>query len=358
MSMKADRTVLCMGILTDGVMGGGCSCKIGPSDLRRIMCGISFPKNDRLIVGMDSPDDAGVFLISDDCAIIQTVDFFPPMVDDPFLFGRIAAANSLSDIYAMGGRPVTALNIFCFPVGKIGHEYAKEIIAGGAAALKEAECVLAGGHSLFDESVKYGLAVTGTAEPSCIKRKGGASVGDAVILTKPIGAGVVSTASKAGMASERQIRLMTDNMAFLNRRASEIMSSFHVSACTDITGFSLFGHLYECAVCSGCRIDVDMSAVPVLEGAPELASMGLMPAGLYRNRDFYSPHVSCMPIDSEAGEITYMMMFDPQTSGGLAIFVPESEQEEIVRRMNSEGVPAACIGHVSRKGEPGIDARI
>lgn len=340
-----------MGSLTDGVKGGGCSCKIGPSELGGILRGIDFPGSPRLIVGMGEPDDAGVYLVSEDLAIIQTVDFFPPMVEDPFLFGRIAAANSMSDVYAMGGVPVTALNVFCFPVGRLPSSCAGEILSGGAFAMREAGCALAGGHSLADDVVKYGLAVTGTIRPDRVRTKGGVRSGDALVLTKPIGTGVISTAVKAGLATREQEEAMTSGMACLNKKAAEIMGLFDVSACTDITGFGLFGHLCECSARSGVGVRVSMGSVPLLPGVLDLASEGLMPAGLYRNRDFYSRHVS-IPAPSgdfslDHADLLSMVMFDPQTSGGLAVFVSERDSEKMVRAMRDEGVAASVIGFAS-----------
>lgn len=345
--------------ITEMGKSGGCSCKLNPFFLKNALSNVVFPSCDNLIIGMNEPDDAGVYKLNEDIALIQTVDFFPPMIDDPFVFGKIAAANALSDVYAMGGDPITALNIFCFPAGILPESFAREIIKGGASALQEAGCALAGGHSLNDEGIKYGLAVTGLIRPDRIKTKGGATVGDIVILTKPIGTGIISTADKAGMAEKSHIRNMLSNMISLNKTASEIMRHFEVSACTDVTGFGFFGHLFECALYSKVKVRVNIRKVPLLPGTLDYASFGLMPGGLYSNKNYYSRYI-VLPegfLDgsgSERNELLYFSMFDPQTSGGLLVFAPNDSAETLCGDLKNSGVSAEIVGEIISEGEPEI----
>ncbi len=307
-------------------------------------------KDPNLLVGMEEPDDAAVYKLTDEIAIIQTVDFFTPLVDDPFLFGQIAAANSLSDVYAMGGKPLTAMNIFCFPAGKMPHSVAKSIIAGGLDIMNKAGCLLVGGHSVMDDEIKYGLSVTGTIHPDKVLTKKGVNNGDAVILTKPLGTGIISTAVKASMYDESSLAAMVESMITLNKTAAEIMQQFPVTACTDVTGFGLLGHLFECLQRSGMGAIIDSQAVPFLEKAYDYASMGLLPGGLYRNRDFYSGHLyGAETVD----DVRLQLFFDPQTSGGLLIFVEQSQADGLVSKLKSSGVESAVIiGRITDR-EPG-----
>lgn len=284
--------------------------------------------------------------------MIQTVDFFSPVVDDPYDFGRIAAANALSDVYAMGGVPKTALNIVAFPVGCLPAEVLRAILAGGLDKLREAETVLLGGHSVEDAELKYGLAVTGFVHPAKIRANQGLKAGDCLILTKPLGTGIVSTAVKAGLAEEATIRRTTELMAALNREAAAVMADFPVSACTDITGFGLLGHLAEMIAGTGRGLILLTHDIPILAEAFEFAGIGLVPAGAHNNRKFREKLV-------EGGDdfdpVLRDILFDPQTSGGLLIGCPEKEAPLLLRRLLERGVEEAkIIGYVTDKREEKI----
>jgi len=286
-----------------------------------------------------------VYKISEDLALVQTIDFFTPIVDDPKVFGRAAAANSLSDVYAMGGRPVTALNVVCFPVRKLGLEILRKILEGGLEILREAGVALVGGHSVEDDEPKYGLSVTGVVHPDKIMTNSGLRPGDKLILTKAVGTGVIATAVKGGLASTESIDAMARSMCTLNRKASEVAVSLGARACTDITGFGLAGHLVEMARASRCAVRTRAEAVPVLEGALEAASMGLIPAGAHANRKYFSAWIT---VDTALPLERTDLMFDPQTSGGLVIGIPAACSEELVETLLAEGVaPVAEIGEVT-----------
>lgn len=286
-----------------------------------------------------------MYRITPDLAIVQTIDFFTPIVDDPTMFGRAAAANSLSDVYAMGGRPVTAMNIVCFPTRKLGLETLRRILEGGLETLREAGVALVGGHSVEDDEPKYGLSVTGLVHPDKIMTNSGLRPGDKLILTKAIGIGIIAAAAKGDLASAESIEAMITSMCTLNKKASEVAVSVGAKACTDVTGFGLAGHIVEMARASKCRVRILTGAVPVLQGALEAASMGLIPAGAHANRKHFSAWITVDPgVALERADL----MFDPQTSGGLLIGIPEAQAEELIRRLASEGVaPVAEIGNVS-----------
>ncbi len=305
---------------------------------------MEFPDHPDLLVGMDSPDDAGVYRITGDIAIIQTVDFFTPIVDEPYWFGQIAAANALSDIYAMGGKPVTAMNLVGFPSGKMDIGILREIIKGGIDKLNEAGVVLVGGHSVEDSELKYGLSVTGLVHPGKVLLKKNLKAGDRLVLTKPLGTGIINTAIKAGLATEELIGRVTSLMAALNKNAAGIMAKFDVHACTDITGFGLLGHVAEMVEGTGVGIEIRASQVPVITEAFEFASMGFVPAGTHKNRDFRKDMVEFSPgIDNVMKDI----LFDPQTSGGLLISVSKTEASALVNELKNAGVPeSAVIGNV------------
>ena len=293
-------------------------------------------------MGLDTSDDAAVYQISADSAVIQTVDFFPPMVDDPYMFGQIAAANALSDIYAMGGKPVLALNIVCFPnclpVGVL-----EEILRGGADKVTEAGAIIAGGHSVEDDEPKYGLAVTGMVHPQRIRTNAGARMGDMLIVTKPLGTGIVNTAVKGGLANDTDQRAAAHCMAMLNAGAASILANYSVHACTDITGFGLLGHATEMAQASNVTLEIFADACPLLPGVVELAKMGLIPAGAYNNRQHVGDSVNfAAHVPRELQDI----MFDPQTSGGLLISVAETEAEQMLKQLNENGIPSNIIGTV------------
>ncbi len=317
---------------------------MGPGDLDQALCGIDLPPDPNVLAGLKGSEDAGVYRLTDDLALIQTVDFFTPIVDDPRVFGRAAAANSLSDVYAMGGRALTALNIVCFPVRKLGLEPLKKILQGGLDILNEAGVALLGGHSVEDDEPKYGLCVSGLVHPDKIMTNSGLRPGDKIILTKPVGTGVIAAAIKGGIASGPSMDAMIRSMCAINKQASEVAVSFGVKACTDVTGFGLAGHLVEMARASRCRIRIYARAVPLIEGAMEAASMGLVPAGAHSNRKFFSPWMTVSPRISE--ELRDLMV-DPQTSGGLILGIPADRAAAALEALLAQGVHAAAeIGEV------------
>ena len=277
--------------------------------------------NSNVLVGFDTADDAGVYRLSDELALVQTVDFFTPVVDDPFTFGAIAAANSLSDVYAMGGKPLSALTIVAFP-GDGDPDDLAAIMNGGLEKMREAGCAVLGGHSVNDPEIKFGYAVTGTVHPDRIKANAGARVGDALVFTKAIGTGVIATALKRGLASQASIDAAVASMLMLNREACEAMLRFDVHGCTDITGFGLLGHAREMAVASGVTFEIDAGLVPLLPGAMDAVIANAVPGGLRNNRDF----IACA-VDGAEGidDALLTLLYDPQTSGGLLISLPEAD---------------------------------
>ena len=277
-----------------------------------------------VLVGFDTSDDAGVYKLTPECALVQTVDFFTPIVDDPYTFGAIAAVNSLSDVYAMGGRPISALSILAYPA-KGDAETLEAIVCGGADKMREASCSILGGHSVADDEIKFGYAVTGTVHPDRVKTNSGAMEGDAVLLTKRIGTGVISTALKRGIAGDSEVAAATESMLQLNREACEAMLQFDVHGCTDITGFGLLGHAREMAVGSRVTIEIDSRAVRFLPGSVGYARQGALPGGLKNNREFVS---GCVEGSSEFDDLLY----DPQTAGGLLITLPESDAAQLEQR--------------------------
>jgi len=298
------------------------------------------PFDPNLIVGLDRWDDAGVYRLSDDLAIVQTVDFFTPIVDDPYDFGRIAAANALSDVYAMGGRPITAMNLVCFPAKKMDISILREILKGGMDKLKEAGVALVGGHSVEDSEIKYGLSVTGVIHPKRVVANAGAMPGDVFILTKPLGTGIINTAIKAGMASKEQIAAVIEQMAMLNRRASELMQEVGVHAGTDITGFGLLGHACEMIQNSGVGMEIIYSSVPIFPGAIDFARTGLVPGGTYRNKSFRAGMVEFAP---DIPEWAPDILFDPQTSGGLLMAVPPRKAKGLLAKLKEAGCARSAI---------------
>ena len=304
---------------------------------------------------MESLDDAGVYKLTDDLAIIQTVDFFTPIVDDPYTFGQIAAANALSDVYAMGGKPLTAMNIVCFPIESLDISVLKDILRGGIDKMSEAKVTLVGGHSINDTELKYGLSVTGTVHPKRLLTNSGAKVGDKVILTKPLGTGIINTAVKAGVVNKKTVARVTECMAALNDKASALMQEIGVHACTDVTGFGLLGHTVQLAQNSQVGINIDIASIPRFPEAGELAKRGLCPAGLHRNREFYSP---CVKIASEVPTNEQDVLFDPQTSGGLLICLAPRKAERLLDRLREAGVEeAAIIGEVVSEPRGAIIAK-
>ena len=296
-------------------------------------------------MGLDQADDAGVYKVTDDLAIIQTVDFFTPIVDDPYWFGQIAAANALSDVYAMGGVPKTAMNLVAFPIKDMDISVLRQIIQGGLDKMKEAGVVLVGGHSVEDKELKYGLSVTGFIHPDSILTKKNLKTGDRLILTKPLGTGIINTAIKGGLASRKIIETVTRLMATLNRDAAEIMKDYPVHACTDITGFGLLGHIAEMIIDTGFSIKLTSKTIPIIPETLEYAGMGLVPAGTYNNREFRECMVDFAP---SVDRLVQDVLFDPQTSGGLLICVDKKNADELLEKLKEKGMAnAAIIGDVA-----------
>jgi len=295
-------------------------------------------------VGIESAEDAGVYKLREDLAIVQTLDFFTPIVDDPYTFGQVAAANSLSDVYAMGGKPIVAMNIVCFPINKMDISILQEILKGGLDKMREAEVLLVGGHSVEDDELKYGLSVTGTIHPEKVLTNKGARIGDKLILTKPLGTGIINTALKGGMADENSVYKSIECMSTLNKKASELMTEVVVHACTDVTGFGLLGHACEMIEGEDVGMMIYSSKVPILHRTEEYAMIGLIPGGTIRNRDFR------LFMIERAAEITdekLLILFDAQTSGGLLASVPEQMAHTLLERLHQEGVrEAAIVGEV------------
>ncbi len=296
-------------------------------------------ENPNVLVGFDTADDAGVYRVSADLALVQTVDFFTPIVDDPYTFGAIAAANSLSDVYAMGGTPLTALSILCWP-GPNDLDDLSEILRGGADKIHEAGAVVLGGHSVNDPEIKFGYAVTGTIHPDRIKTNAGAHAGDVLVFTKKIGTGVIGTALKRGLAKPEHVEQSIESMLTLNRAAAEAMEGLDVHAATDVTGFGLLGHAREMAMGSGVTLEIDSHSVRYLDGAIEYAKTGAIPGGLKNNREFVA---NCVEGSSDLDDLLY----DPQTSGGLLLAMPAGEAQRYVEKF-----PAAyVIGRVLDRAE-------
>lgn len=317
---------------------------MAPGDLDKALCGMKFPTDENLIVGLDRADDAGVYKVSDDLAIIQTVDFFTPIVDDPYAFGQIAAANALSDIYAMGGIPKTAMNLVAFPVKDMDISILRQIIEGGLDKMTEAGVVLVGGHSVEDKELKYGLSVTGFIHPDRVLTKRNLMAGDHLILTKPLGTGIINTAIKGGLASPEIIEIVTQLMATLNRDAAEIMRNYSVHACTDITGFGFLGHLAEMVQDSRLGVQIHSSRIPILPETLNYARMGLFPAGAFKNREFYEGFVEMAPT---VDRLLQDVLFDPQTSGGLLISLEGNDADDLLRELKGKGIrDAAIVGEV------------
>ncbi len=332
--------------------GGGCTAKLGPGVLERVLEKLPKGKrNPELLVGFDSRDDGAVYRLTPDTAVIQTLDFFPPMVEDPYIFGQIAAANALSDIYAMGGEVRTALNIVCFPE-QMDLNILGRILQGGAEKVAEAGGSLVGGHSIADDGVKYGLSVMGTVHPDRIWTNVGAQRGDKLILTKKLGVGLVCTAARVGQASEEALTQAEQSMTTLNRYAAEIFKHCTVHACTDVTGFGLLGHLHE-MLGEQCSAVLAWERIPVLPGALDYADDFLLTAAAQRNRNFAGERVKFEHLPFAAEEV----LFDPQTSGGLLCALPEWEADRAVEELRRAGLPAAVIGVVTAKSEFEITVR-
>ncbi len=304
-----------------------------------------------LLVGYSTSDDAGVYKVTDEIAMIQTLDYFTPVVDDPYMFGQIAAANALSDVYAMGGTPKTALNIVGYPIKKLGPKILQEILTGALDKVKEANAVIVGGHSIDDQEPKFGLSVTGFAHPDKLWKNIGARPGDALVLTKPIGVGILTTAIKREKATMKQISLVTELMAVLNKDAAETLQQFSPNAVTDVTGFGLLGHACEMARGSDVSLQIDLQAVPVLPGTYELAEEGVIPGGSKSNHQWLQNDVvyhDSVPLHKQ------MVLCDAITSGGLLISMRKSDAQQFISKLKEKHVQATIIGSVSEKKEKWI----
>jgi cysteine desulfurase len=334
--------------LTQFTHGLGCACKLRPQALEEVLRGLPTPVDPAVIVGIETSDDAAVYKISEEVAIVETVDFFTPIVDDPYWFGAISAANSLSDIYAMGARPLFALNIVGFPSNRLPLSVLKEILRGAQDKVKEAGISIVGGHTVDDTEPKYGLAVTGIVHPEKVLKNSGAKPGDTLILTKPVGVGIISTAVKRGLVDDKIANQARDLMAELNRNAAEVMREIGANACTDITGFGLLGHLYEMTSGSGVNAAISVNAVPTLKAAWDFAGADVISGGTLNNLSFVEPHVD---FDSTISRVAKLILADAQTSGGLLISLPQEKTEEILRELQSRGIKdASQIGKITETG--------
>ena len=325
----------------------GCGAKVGAGVLASLLEGLQVHNDPNLLVGFDKSDDASVYKVSEDLALVQTVDFFPPIADDPFTFGAIAATNALSDVYAMGGEPKLALNIMAVPKD-MPKEAVHQILKGGYSKVYEAGALITGGHSILDDEPKYGLAVTGFVHPEKLIKNSGAKPGDVLFLTKPLGMGIITTAAKVDMVSKETYDYALRLMMTLNKSARDIMVKYDVHACTDVTGFGLLGHASEMATGSDVELHIDVDNIELISEALELATMGMLPEGMYRNREFAEKYV-------DVGDVILAkqdMLYDPQTSGGLLIAVDSKDADKFYEELKPQVPFAQRIGVVKeKKGE-------
>lgn len=327
----------------------GCGAKVGAGVLAKLLEGISVHEDPNLLVGFDKSDDASVYKITDDLAIVQTLDFFPPIADDPYLFGQIAATNALSDVYAMGGEPKLALNIMCIPKD-MPRDAVHALLRGGYEKVFEAGALITGGHSIFDDEPKYGLSVTGFVHPDRILTNSGAKEGDVLLLTKPLGIGVLTTAQRAELLSDEGKALAYRLMTTLNKSARDCMVKYRVHACTDVTGFGLLGHLYEMTQGSDLTAVLDTSAIHIIQEALPFAEMGILPEGMYRNRSFAEQAVDAGDTPLAVQDVLY----DPQTAGGLMISVHPEDADALYEELKTAVPCAQRIGVMGRAGEKRI----
>lgn len=327
----------------------GCGAKVGAGVLAKLLEGISVHEDPNLLVGFDKSDDASVYKITDDLAIVQTLDFFPPIADDPYLFGQIAATNALSDVYAMGGEPKLALNIMCIPKD-MPRDAVHALLRGGYEKVFEAGALITGGHSIFDDEPKYGLSVAGFVHPDRILTNSGAKEGDVLLLTKPLGIGVLTTAQRAELLSDEGKALAYRLMTTLNKSARDCMVKYRVHACTDVTGFGLLGHLYEMTQGSDLTAVLDTSAIHIIQEALPFAEMGILPEGMYRNRSFAEQAVDAGDTPLAVQDVLY----DPQTAGGLMISVHPEDADALYEELKTAVPCAQRIGVMERAGEKRI----
>ncbi len=354
--------------LTTTAKAAGCAAKLSPSILDAVLKRLPSQSDPNVIVGFETSDDAAVYRLTDDLAIVQTVDFFTPIVDDPALFGQVTAANALSDIYAMGGRPISALTIVAFPTAS-SPEILEQILRGGLAKMAEANCTVVGGHSIRDDELKFGYAVTGVIHPDHIWKNVGAKPGDVLLFTKPVGTGVISTALKQGRAEDSWVAAATASMTRLNRDAAEALheveneatthkngdaakSATPIHAVTDVTGFAVLGHAREMAIGSGVSLKIDHARIEYLPGAIEASRSGFFSGGMKNNREFVE---SCVEFTSNVADEFRALLFDPQTSGGLLAAIAPEAASIALAAMESRGVPARIIGEVVAKRHPLIE---
>lgn len=328
----------------------GCGAKVGAGTLCNLLAGFQTHYDPNLLVGYDKSDDASVYKVSDELAIVQTTDFFPPIVDDPFMYGQIAATNALSDVYAMGGEPKLALNIMCIPE-KMDKATVQEILRGGYAKAYEAGAIITGGHTIHGAEPIYGLAVTGFVKPENVWTNSGAQPGDVLLLTKPLGVGILTTAAKAGLVEQELLDKLYVQMSTLNKYAHAVLVNYSVHACTDVTGFALLGHSLEMAQGSSVTVHLKAQAVPYHEEAYEMADMGFIPAGAYRNRDFAEAGVRVVGAVARALQDIF---YDPQTSGGLLCAVPAAEAEACLVELRAVAPSTRIIGYVTEKLDSAI----
>jgi len=341
--------------LTEFVRSAGCASKIGQKDLHQVLAMLPAVEDPRLLVGTATADDAGVFQLTPDVTVVQTVDVFTPGVDDPRLFGRIAACNSLSDVYAMGGKPVTALSVIGFPIYSLPHDVMAEIIRGGMEVLDEAGTILLGGHSINDEEIKFGFAVTGLVTDTNLVTNAAARAGDALILTKPLGTGIVSLANQIDRAKPESLAAIEASMSSLNRAASEIMVRHGATACTDVTGFGLLGHLCQLVRESGVCAEIDAGSLPLFPHVMEYAQQGMFSGANERNAE-YSAEVTAF--DDGIGDDVRAILYDAQTSGGLLISLPEGQVDAALKEMHEAGLESATrIGTITSAERPAIHVR-
>lgn len=334
--------------LTKYAKTSGWAAKVGPDILSQVLGSLPKVTDDRLLVGVDSSDDAAVYKLNDQMALVNTLDFFTPIVDDPYTFGQIAAANSLSDIYAMGGEPQIAMNIVCFP-NCLDPKVLEEILKGGANKCIEAKCLVVGGHTVQDDEPKFGLSVSSVMHPKDVLVNNNAKPGDVLVLTKPVGVGILNTALKGGMVKDTDdlYKKAVLSMATLNKFGKDAMNGLKINSCTDITGFGLAGHCLEMAEGSGVTIVIDTKTLPYYKEAYKLAKFGLVPKGAYDNRKFVGDDIDIRIKDSALEDI----IFDPQTSGGLMISLPEDQVDKLMERLKDNPVDYGIVGRVTEKKE-------
>jgi len=341
--------------LTQLVEKAGCASKIDQAFLKQVLKDLPAVNDPRVLVGVPAGDDAGVYDMGDGTALVQTVDVFTPSVDDPYAFGQVAAANSVSDIYAMGGTPLTAVSVLGFPVRKVPDETMSQILSGGIDKMNEAGVAIIGGHSINDSEIKAGFAVTGTIETDKIVTNAAARPGDVLILTKPLGTGIIAFASQIGRANAESIEAAAASMTALNKKASQLMVKFGAHACTDVTGFSLMGHLSEMALSSGVDVEIIWDDIPLLPGVLEYAAAGILPGAIERNKESCGDRI--VPSDALPQEMVDMC-YDAQTSGGLLIAIAESDAGSLLKALHKDGISAASIiGRVSAKGSGHVNIK-